>query len=72
MAVLFSLPLLQGRPFLELFQELVMNHGIVPLGIYRAADESGLGNELPFVYTNPLASMLLKETDIICVLARSM
>ena len=53
----------------ELYRELVLNHNIVPIGLYRMADEKNLGNRLPFVYTNPLQSLLLRETDLIYVLA---
>ncbi|KAJ3414468.1 potassium channel, sub T, member 2 [Chytridiales sp. JEL 0842] len=60
---------LVGRPFVELFDEFSIRHGVVPIGIYRASDNDGLGNRLPFVYTNPLASLLLKENDVVYVLA---
>ncbi|KAF9110634.1 potassium channel, sub T, member 2 [Mortierella sp. AM989] len=56
-----------GKPFLELFQALALGYGIVPLGLYRAPD-SDLKNSLPFVFTNPLPGILLKDTDMIYVL----
>ncbi|KAJ3330216.1 potassium channel, sub T, member 2 [Blyttiomyces sp. JEL0837] len=53
-----------GKPFGDLYRELTLHHGIIPVGIYRDADDQGLGNRLPFVFTNPLASVLLRSTDL--------
>ncbi|KAF9403639.1 potassium channel, sub T, member 2 [Mortierella sp. AD011] len=56
-----------GKPFVNLFQNLALGYGIVPLGLYRAPDPD-LNNALPFVFTNPLPGILLKSTDKIYVL----
>ncbi|KAG0235620.1 potassium channel, sub T, member 1 [Actinomortierella wolfii] len=56
-----------GKPFLRMFQELTLVHGMVPLGLFRAPNQQ-LGNILPFVFTNPLAGILLKPDDKIYVL----
>ncbi|KAJ3399356.1 hypothetical protein HDV05_001833 [Chytridiales sp. JEL 0842] len=58
-----------GRTFGELYRELTVHHGMIPLGLYREADEGNMGNRLPFVYTNPIASVLLKDTDVVFVLS---
>ncbi|KAJ3014222.1 potassium channel, sub T, member 2 [Thoreauomyces humboldtii] len=56
-----------GRTFLQLYGELAINHGILPIGLLRQPDES-LGNKLPFVFTNPLPSIVLKDTDLVYAL----
>ncbi|KAI1316875.1 hypothetical protein EDD11_009365 [Mortierella claussenii] len=56
-----------GKSFLDLFQMLALQCGIIPLGLYRAPDRE-LNNALPFVFTNPLPGILLKHTDMIYVL----
>ncbi|KAG0200144.1 potassium channel, sub T, member 2 [Mortierella sp. GBA30] len=56
-----------GKSFLKLFQALALLYGIVPLGLYRAPDRE-LNNALPFVFSNPLPGILLKQTDMIYVL----
>ncbi|KAJ3017130.1 UNVERIFIED_CONTAM: potassium channel, sub T, member 2 [Siphonaria sp. JEL0065] len=48
----------ENRTFGELYQELSLNHGIVPLGVYRKVNDR-LHNKLPFVFTNPLPGVLL-------------
>ncbi|TPX44523.1 hypothetical protein SeMB42_g01752 [Synchytrium endobioticum] len=57
-----------GRPFKDVYRELALNHGIVPLGLLRDCDDPELGNRLPFVYGNPISSLLLKSSDLIFVL----
>lgn len=57
-----------NRSFACLFETLLLDHGTLPLGLLRAADEN-LGNELPFVYTNPVPSLILKETDRVYILS---
>ncbi|KAJ3330214.1 hypothetical protein HDU76_006197 [Blyttiomyces sp. JEL0837] len=57
----------EHRPYGELYRELTLNHGIVPLGVYR--DSEQFGNILPFVYTNPLHSLVLLPSDLIFVLS---
>lgn len=59
-----------GKNFLYMFEDLVMEHEVLPLGILRAPDEN-MGNELSFVYTNPVPSLILKRSDKIYVLASS-
>ncbi|KAF9912442.1 hypothetical protein EC991_010529 [Linnemannia zychae] len=56
-----------GKSFLKLFQGLALLYGIVPLGLYRAPD-SELNNVMPFVFSNPLPGIIVKETDKIYVL----
>ncbi|KAI9009306.1 hypothetical protein CLU79DRAFT_491560 [Phycomyces nitens] len=50
------------KPFSFLFETFVLDYALLPLGLLRAPNES-MGNELPFVYTNPVPSLLLKNTD---------
>jgi hypothetical protein len=57
-----------GRKFIDLFQEFALNHGVLPIALYRQADPDGLKNEHPFVYTNPLNSLKLRLTDLVFVL----
>ncbi|ORE05390.1 hypothetical protein BCV72DRAFT_209469 [Rhizopus microsporus var. microsporus] len=61
-------PLFIGKPFSALFESLILDHEVVALGLLRAPDEN-MGNELSFVYTNPVPSLILKRTDKIYVLA---
>ncbi|KAG0377407.1 hypothetical protein BGX24_006149 [Mortierella sp. AD032] len=56
-----------GKPFLKLFQGLALLYGIIPLGLYRAPDRE-LNNTMPFVFSNPLPGIVIKETDKIYVL----
>ncbi|KAI9327211.1 hypothetical protein BDR26DRAFT_97479 [Obelidium mucronatum] len=57
-----------NRTFGELYQVLALNHGIIPMGIHRGVNIT-LRNKLPFVFTNPLPSVLLLEGDLLFVLA---
>ncbi|KAI8981829.1 hypothetical protein BDF20DRAFT_863480 [Mycotypha africana] len=67
--MLLSLPhCFINKSFSYLFEELIMDHDVLPLGILRAPDEQ-MGNELPFVYTNPVPSLIMKKTDKVYVLA---
>lgn len=61
-------PCFIDKTFLQVFEDLVMDHGVLPLGILRAPDEH-MGNELSFVYTNPVPSLVMKRSDKIYVLA---
>lgn len=61
-------PLLIDKCFSFLFENLVMDHDVLPLGILRAPDES-MGNELSFVYTNPVSSLIMRRSDKIYLLA---
>ncbi|KAJ3396427.1 hypothetical protein HDU92_003049 [Lobulomyces angularis] len=45
-------------------------HGIIPIALYRQPDLDW-DNILPFIYTNPVPSCLLKESDMIYVLKKS-
>ncbi|KAF9133555.1 hypothetical protein BGW39_009526 [Mortierella sp. 14UC] len=56
-----------GKSFLKLFQSLALLYGIVPLGLYRAPDRE-LNNAMPFVFSNPLPGIIIKDTDKIYVL----
>ncbi|KAI8088373.1 hypothetical protein BDF21DRAFT_334855 [Thamnidium elegans] len=51
-----------------LFENMLMDHDVLPLGILRAPDEH-MGNELSFVYTNPVSSLIMRRSDKIYVLA---
>ncbi|EPB88136.1 hypothetical protein HMPREF1544_05080 [Mucor circinelloides 1006PhL] len=61
-------PCFIDKSFAFLFENLVMDHEVLPLGILRAPDEN-MGNELSFVYTNPVSSLILKRSDKIYLLA---
>ncbi|KAJ3357026.1 hypothetical protein HDU91_005463 [Kappamyces sp. JEL0680] len=58
-----------GRPYGHLYQALSETLGIIPIGLLRDSLGSALKNPLPFVYTNPLWSVLLHETDMVYILA---
>ncbi|KAG0945687.1 hypothetical protein G6F57_003887 [Rhizopus arrhizus] len=62
-------PLFIGKSFSALFKSLILDHEVVALGLLRAPDEN-MGNDLPFVYTNPVPSLILKRTDKIYVNAQ--
>ncbi|KAL7753310.1 hypothetical protein RI367_001085 [Sorochytrium milnesiophthora] len=55
------------KPFGELYENLAVEHGVIPLGLYRAPCER-LNNKFHFVYTNPPPKLLVKETDLVYVL----
>ncbi|ORY33197.1 hypothetical protein BCR33DRAFT_520637 [Rhizoclosmatium globosum] len=57
-----------NRTYGELYQELALNQGIIPMGLYRQVYPT-LRNKLPYVFTNPLSVVLLMEGDIVFVLA---
>ncbi|KAI7853622.1 hypothetical protein BDC45DRAFT_149851 [Circinella umbellata] len=59
-----------GETFSHLYQSLLLDQGILALGLLRAPDHHIFGNELPFVYSNPVPSLILKATDFIYVLAQ--
>lgn len=62
-----------NRPYVDLYEYFAAN-GVVPLGIYRVANNDGLfffGNKLPFVYTSPVGPVLLREKDLVYVLKRN-
>ncbi|KAI8386879.1 calcium-activated BK potassium channel alpha subunit-domain-containing protein [Blakeslea trispora] len=61
-------PCFIDKTFACLFETLLMDHDVLPLGLLRAPDEN-MGNELSFVYTNPVPSLVLKRTDKIYLLA---
>ncbi|KAI9247966.1 hypothetical protein BDA99DRAFT_564939 [Phascolomyces articulosus] len=56
------------QTFAHLFETLLLDHGVMPLGLLRAPSEA-LGNELPFVYANPVPSLILKESDRVYILS---
>ena len=58
-----------GLSYGEYFEDLNLRHGILAIGIYRDEIHPDLQNRLPFVYTNPLRSLILKKTDLIYVIA---
>ncbi|OAD70616.1 hypothetical protein PHYBLDRAFT_69548 [Phycomyces blakesleeanus NRRL 1555(-)] len=57
-----------GKSFACLFETLLLDYDVLPIGLLRATDEI-FGNELPFVYANPVPSLILKETDMVYILA---
>ncbi|KAI7900825.1 uncharacterized protein BX663DRAFT_148278 [Cokeromyces recurvatus] len=61
-------PCFIGKSFAFLFENLVIDHEVLPLGLLRAPDEN-MGNELSFVYTNPVPSLIMKKSDKIYLLA---
>ncbi|KAI8388327.1 uncharacterized protein BYT42DRAFT_559714 [Radiomyces spectabilis] len=58
-----------NQTFAFMFESLLLDQGILPIGLLRAPSEA-FGNELPFVYTNPVPSLLLKEDDVVYILSR--
>ncbi|CEP14358.1 hypothetical protein [Parasitella parasitica] len=61
-------PCFIDKSFAFLFETLIMDHEVLPLGVLRAPDEN-MGNELSFVYTNPVSSLIMKRSDKIYLLA---
>ncbi|KAI8979379.1 hypothetical protein BDF20DRAFT_974315 [Mycotypha africana] len=53
-----------GQNYSVLFKTLLTQYEVLAIGLYRAPDEK-LGNELPFVYANPVPSLILKESDMV-------
>ncbi|KAJ3072540.1 spermatogenesis-associated protein 20 [Podochytrium sp. JEL0797] len=56
-----------NRTYGELYKELALRQGIIPLGLYRRGNPQ-FGNKLPFVFTNPLPAVSLIEGDSVFVL----
>ncbi|KAJ3273634.1 potassium channel, sub T, member 2 [Terramyces sp. JEL0728] len=54
--------------FGRLYYNLCETLGVIPIGLLRDVDPD-LGNVMPFVFTNPPWSLLLKNTDSIYVIA---
>ncbi|KAI7868459.1 hypothetical protein BDF14DRAFT_1793440 [Spinellus fusiger] len=63
-------PRFVNTTFAFLFETMVLDHGLLPMGLLRAPSES-MGNELPFVYANPVPSLVLKDTDCIYFITSS-
>lgn len=63
------LGLFVGHTWRDMFEALLLEHGVLALGLLRAPDAE-FGNTLPFVYTNPVPSLILKSTDRVYVLAQ--
>ncbi len=57
-----------GKPFGELYKDLTLIYSVVPIGLYREGNNQSLMNKLPFVFTNPLPGILLKESDLVYVI----
>ena len=55
------------RTFGDLYKDLATRKGIVVLGLLRAPSTK-LGNALPFVYCNPVTSLILNKHDRLFVL----
>ncbi|CAO3633858.1 unnamed protein product [Cunninghamella blakesleeana] len=68
---LTSIPLpssFYGQTFIYLYDSFLLDYGVLCLGLLRASDIQ-FRNELPFVYTNPVPSLILKSTDLVYILA---
>lgn len=48
--------------------ELALNQGMIPIGLLRERDVEELGNEMPFVFTNPPPSLVLRGNDLVYVI----
>jgi hypothetical protein len=53
-----------GKNYASMFKCLLVHHEVLAIGLLRAPDNK-LGNELPFVYANPVPSLILKSTDYV-------
>jgi hypothetical protein len=51
-----------GSTWGDLFVGIYLDHDVLAIGLYRDISNE-MGNRLPFVYTNPLASLILLKTD---------
>ncbi|KND00276.1 uncharacterized protein SPPG_09209 [Spizellomyces punctatus DAOM BR117] len=58
----------EHQPFSVLYREFALNQGVIPIALLRDTDDPKLGNRLPFVFTNPLPSIILKSSDLVYVL----
>ena len=57
-----------GKQFGELYEYFARKVGIIPIGLFRdEVDEERLGNKLPYVVTNPLFCLKLRDTDLVYV-----
>jgi hypothetical protein len=65
---LIALPVpFEGRSFGSLFTYMILQHGIIPIGLRR----KDLGLNRPhgaFIYTNPLEFVILRHSDSVYVL----
>ncbi|EKX45914.1 hypothetical protein GUITHDRAFT_138739 [Guillardia theta CCMP2712] len=52
----------EGKPYIQLFQYLVLKCMTLPLGIYRKSEKS---NPVPYVITSPSADMLVHREDYV-------
>ncbi|KAI9316872.1 hypothetical protein BX666DRAFT_2019343 [Dichotomocladium elegans] len=59
------------QTFAFMFETLLLEKGVMPLALLRAPNDA-LGNELPFVYTNPVPSLILKASDEVFILTSPM
>ncbi|KAI8637256.1 hypothetical protein BD408DRAFT_424858 [Parasitella parasitica] len=55
-----------GRNYSVLFKTLLIQYEVLAIGLFRAPDDE-LGNELPFVYANPVPSLILKDSDMVYI-----
>lgn len=57
-----------GTSYGELFEHLMFEYEMVPVALYRYGE--GLGNDLPFVFTNPPADTIVtRKLDLVFVFA---
>lgn len=59
--------MLQGSTYGELYEHLMYEYNMVPIALYRYGQD--LGNDLPFVFTNPAASVIVSSHDLVFVFA---
>lgn len=68
-AVLRQIPVpanMLGQRYSELFRNLALSHGLVPVGLYRS--KGGANGALSYVHTSPPPETVLKEGDKIFLL----
>ncbi|KAL2913073.1 hypothetical protein HK105_207418 [Polyrhizophydium stewartii] len=58
-----------GKTYGALVHSLIVNTGFVPIGLLRQRIDPSIGNRLPFVVSNPVASLIVKPEDLVYVLA---
>lgn len=57
----------KGRTYGELYEHLMYEYDMVPVGLYRYG--INLGNDLPFVFTNPEPATVVAPNDLVYVFA---
>ena len=57
----------KGQTYGELYEHLMYEYDMVPVGLYRYG--INLGNDLPFVFTNPEPGTVVAPNDLVFVFA---